>query len=53
MKAMDRINAQVGKGYAAIRGGGDSTVPGNEKGGAVKEIYDGMGGDVEGERLKK
>jgi len=43
----------VGEGYSAVRRGGDSTGLGNEKGEVVREIYDGMGRDVEGAGLTR
>jgi len=43
----------VGEGYTPVRRGRDHTALGYEKGEAFREIYNGMGGDDEGERLKK
>lgn len=43
MYAMDRINGSVGEGYTAVRSGGDSAALGDEKGQAVREIYDLLG----------
>jgi len=42
----------VGEGYAKVRCGGDHPALGDEKGEAVREIYDRMGGDVEGRRIR-
>lgn len=42
----------MGTGYAPVRRGGDHPDMGDEKGKAVREIYDGMGRGVEGEVLE-
>lgn len=43
----------MGEGYAAVRRGRDHPALGNEKGEVIREIYDGMGGDVEGKSLRR